>query len=797
MTWFCLGNHNQWIRALLLLPMSLTGLAGPPETAKTPDSELPPPVTTTVDFARDVKPILAARCVECHGPTRRKGGLRLDRRPEALAGGVSGPVIEPGRGAESLLIHNVASFKEATPMPPRGDRLTTNQIALLRGWIDQGAVWPEGLVVEPLAPVPNTSNTSSPIEQHWAFQPIRRVSPPAMNTGREALGNGAIDAFVLDRLSYESITPAPEADRATLARRLSLDLLGLPPRPDWLDAFLRDQSPDAYERLVDTLLASPHFGERWGRHWLDLARYADSDGYEKDLPRPFAWRYRDWVIRAINRDLPFDQFTIEQLAGDLLPSADLDQRIATGFHRNTLTNREGGVDQEEYRVAAVIDRVNTTASVWLGLTVGCAQCHSHKYDPIEQREYYSLFAFFNNADEFDLAAPLPGEPATAGPPPATQGKNEDQAKNKPREPAVSRAPILSERVQRRATHLLIRGDFLRPGAVVQPAALEVLHPTRFPSDRPADRLDLARWLVDPANPLTARVTANRLWKHLFGRGLVASLDDFGTRGERPSHPQLLDWLAAELIRQNWSTKALIRTIVLSSTYRRSSASRPELLERDPYNVLLARQSRFRLDAEVIRDQALAASGLLYPIIGGPSFRPPLPDDLAALGYAGSVKWTESTGPQRDRRGLYIFFQRTVPYPMLTTFDAPDSNVSCARRERSNTPLQALTLWNDPVFVECARGLARRLLLESAHSAELADRLELLMIRALGRSPTPPERDRLASAFHEFESRSATTEARRLAGSLLEEIPGLAPAQAFAWVAIARVVLNLDEFVTRE
>ena len=465
-----------------------------------------------------------------------------------------------------------------------------------------------------------------------------------------------------------------------------------------------------------------------------------------------------------------------------------------------MTNREGGVDQEEYRVAAVVDRVNTTAAVWLGLTVGCAQCHSHKYDPIEQREYYSLFAFFNNADEVDVIAPLPGEPRTASaafPPPQDKRKVSAKLKTEKRETSVSKAAVLSERVQRRPTHLLIRGDFLRPGVEVQPGVLQVLHPARFTPEHPPDRLDLARWLVDPANPLTARVTANRIWKHLLGRGLVASLDDFGTRGERPSHPELLDWLASELIRQNWSTKALIRAIVLSSTYRQSSVVRPELASRDPSNTLLARQARFRLEAEIVRDEALAASGRLFPVLGGPSFRPPLPADLAALGYAGSVKWAESTGPQRDRRGLYIFFQRTVPYPMLTTFDAPDSNVSCSRRERSNTPLQALTLWNDPVFVDCAQGLARRVLRESSASAALTDRLDLLMSRSLGRVPTARERERLVSAFREFESRMPDPEARRLTSELSDEFPTVPPAQAFAWIAIARVVLNLDEFVTRE
>jgi|SRR6185503_13738901 hypothetical protein len=627
---------------------------------------------------------------------------------------------------------------------------------------------------------------------HWAFVAPKPVVPPDVKNTRV---RNPIDAFVLARLEKDKLRPAPEADRVTLIRRLSFDLVGLPPGAAEVRAFVEDRRPDAYSRLVDRLLDSPQFGEQWARHWLDLARYADSDGYEKDGARPYAYLYRDWVIAALNRDLPFDQFTLEQLAGDLLPGSTHDQKVATGFHRQTLTNKEGGVDQEEFRTKAVVDRVNTTSAVWLGLTLGCAECHDHKYDPLSQREFYQFYAFFNNASEKDIEAPGP-----ATPPPSDSTKE----KKKPK-PA---AAILVEEEQPRDTRIHVRGDFLRRGDAVQPGTPAVLHPFAARGARP-DRLDLARWLVDPANPLTARVTVNRVWRHLFGRGLVPTLDDFGTRGDAPSHPELLDWLANQFLApvesfnrsivqsaigsiastksndstiqrfndstkpRPWSQKALIRLIVNSATYRQASLQRAELGDRDPLNMLLARQGRFRLDAENVRDTWLAASGLLTRQIGGPSVRPPLPADIAAIGYAGTIKWPNSEGPDRYRRGLYVFFQRTVPYPMLTTFDAPDSNAACTRRERSNTPLQALTLLNDPVFFECAQALGKRM-----HSlkGDATAKLRFAFEQCLGRAPSRDELARLRQLYAAHSRLSSSDK---------------------ALVASARVIMNLDEFVTRE
>ncbi len=711
-----------------------------------------------LDFARDVRPILARSCVGCHNADKQRGGLRLDDSAAALRGGNSGPVLKPGDAAHSRLVAVVSGADPDLRMPPaKRPPLTPGEVARLRAWIDQGAPWPRSEAAQ--APTRRSA--------HWAFRPVRRPAAPAV--ANRAWVRNDIDAFVLARLEKEGTAPSPEADRVTLLRRLSLDLLGLPPSPAEVDAFLRDEGPGAYERVVERLLASPHYGERWGRHWLDAARYADSDGYEKDGGRPFAWRYRNWVIDALNRDLPFDEFTVEQLAGDLLPGATTEQRVATGFHRNTLTNREGGVDAEQFRVEQVVDRVNTTAKVFLGVTLACAQCHDHKYDPFSQREYYQFFAFFNSDVEVNLPAPLPGE--KAGP---RRALAQTLALGPPRK-----------------THVLVRGDFLRPGAEVRPDTPAALPPLNAGEKR--TRLELARWVVRADNPLTPRVLANWVWQKYFGRGLVATPEDFGTQGERPSHPDLLDYLAGEVVRRGWGLKSLHRLIVTSATYRQSSHARPDLAQRDPLNVLLARQARQRLEAEALRDAALAASGLLVRAVGGPSVRPPQPAGISELTYAGSARWVESRGPDRYRRGLYTWFQRTSPYPMLMTFDAPDSNVCVVRRERSNTPLQALTLLNDTVFVECGQALARRVRAEAP--PDDAGRLRYAFRLCVAREPTTSELSRLSRLLADFRAlcREKPEEAVRLTGQAKAD----GDASEAAWVALARALLNLDEFVTRE
>lgn len=823
-----------------------------------------------VDFDRDIKPLFRTRCIGCHGAAQQMSGLRLDARKPAMDGGYSGPVIKPGDSGGSRLVQLV-SGQEKTVMPPAGPRLNADQLATLRRWIDQGAVWPETA-----AEVKTGARN-----KHWSFQPVLRTSPPTVR--KPAWVRGPIDSFVLARLEKEAIEPSPEADRRTLIRRVSLDLIGLPPSAAEVEAFVQDKDPDAYERVVDRLLASPHYGEKWARHWLDLARYADSDGYEKDLPRHYAWRWRQWVIDALNRDLPFDRFTVDQIAGDLLPDASVEHKVATGFHRNALTNREGGIDREQLRVEQAVDRANTVASVWLGLTAGCAQCHDHKYDPISQKEYYQLFAFFGPAEETEIEAPRPGEmgsylrtlseyqrkrqsllekygvaplqaeweprviEASRNPgkyggdwdlawtvlwnderkillkkPPERTRKEEDKltdhflewysavvskdryAELKFKElraelkqlrsahPGLTEAHVISDQANPPKSHILLRGDFRSPGIEVQPGVLSVLNP--FRAGPSPTRLDLARWIVADDNPLTGRVAVNRMWQVFFGRGLVSTPADFGMQGEKPTHPELLDWLASEFQQKGWSVKRMHKLIVESAVYRQSSVSRKDLENRDPDNKLLARQARLRLEAEALRDSALAVSGLLEPSIGGPSIRPPLPAGMTNLGYGDFVQWPESEGRERYRRGLYIFFQRTVPYPQLMMFDAPDSNVSCARRERSTTPLQALNLLNDPVFFEAAQAMAVRIWREGPPS-ETA-KVDYGYRLTVGRPPSAREKNRVLG-FLDQQRRRFTVDAKLAATIYDASVEGANSTDLAAWIALSRSLLNMDEFLTRE
>jgi hypothetical protein len=696
-------------------------------------------------------------------------------------------------------------------------QLNDDEIATLRQWVEQKLPW--GAAGGPAKP----RNWD-----HWAFQPPQRPGVPAVSNPRWV--RNAIDNFILARLEHENVQPSPEADPATLLRRVSLDLTGLPPTPEEMKDFLADRSPDAYEKVVDRLLASPHYGERWGRHWLDAARYADSDGYSIDAPRPI-WKYRDWVIDAINRDMPFTQFVIEQIAGDLLPNPTVDQLIATGFHRNTPGNFEGGIDFEQYRIEAVADRAATTGAVFLGLTVGCARCHDHKYDPISQKEFYQLFAFYNSTDEIttqaerddfyrpylDLPTPREAADAKAYWAEATRLSRDvmdyiEQLQAKPKEPGgvpiyrdpelqkrvgalrsfmkplgidgspeyhwpkpwVTRTLIMRELPAPRETYVQIGGDFLRHGERVYPGVPAVL------STKPVtgNRLDMAKWLVDRSNPVTARVTVNRMWQAYFGKGIVESQDDFGLMGARPTHPELLDWLATEFMDRGWSQKAIHRLIVTSAVYRQSSRSRPELEETDPYNKLLARQTRMRLEAEIIRDSALVASGLLTPTVGGPGVYPPIPEH-AMSGTQVQRPWPTDTGPNRYRRGMYTFFFRASPAPSLGLFDAPDGTSSCTRRIRSNSPLQALTLLNDETFLEFAGALAKRTMKEGGTTDQ--SRLDYSFLLVLGRKPQPKEADRL----HTFLAAQRQVYAAHPESELA------------AWTAVGRVMFNLDDFMTRE
>jgi len=772
-----------------------------------------------------VEPVFKAKCYACHGPSKQLSGLRLDDADAALQGGYSGKVIVPGQSASSSLWLRVAGKPGRSAMPMGSKGLAPDEAALIASWIDSGAKFPATLKV-------SSKRTQS---RHWAFQSFTKPT-------------GSIDAFITQRLAKEKLQLSPEADRATLLRRLSFDLIGLPPSPEEVRAFVADSSPQAYAQQVDRLLASPHFGEKWARHWLDQARYADSDGYEKDWARPWAWRWREWVINSLNRDMPFDQFTREQIAGDLFPQASTEQRVATGFHRNTLTNREGGIDNQQFRFETMADRASTVGSVWLGLTVGCAQCHDHKYDPTLQKDFYSLYAFFDNAEEEDIDAPLPGEKplrnaeydakrealiaeykvrelqpaweqnmlqASAEPGKRTDwdlawdcllkltesGDGERIMRKKSSDrtdrdrlvlenhfirnyhfaigqpnykkarfdeldkklkaleeqyPSLTQAYVLAENAAPRQSYLRVRGDYKSLGIAV-PADSPSFLPPLAPHTGPTSRFDLANWLTAPDNPLVSRVTVNRIWQELFGAGIVKTAEDFGLMGSRPSHPELLNWLAAEFVDRRWSRKAIIREIVLSATYRQSSQARPELKDLDPENRLLARQSRLRLPAEAIRDAALRVAGLLDAKIGGPSIKPPQPDGVSSLGYSSGTKWQVSPGTARYRRGVYIHYQRTTPYPLLSNFDAPRSTTASCRRTRSNTPLQALNLLNDPVFLEAAERLGQR-------AKSIDEAFEL----ALQRLPTPAERTRL----QRFVAENNTT-------------------------LMASILLNLDEFITRE
>lgn len=699
-------------------------------------------------FRTEIQPVLA-RCAACHHGESPEGGLRLDTAAGLLRGGESGPAVVAGKPDDSLLIRLVRGTPERR-MPPDSP-LSKTQIASLAAWVKHGVPWPASVTrIHPILPA----------KSHWAFQPVTAASP--LDVENEVWPAGPIDSFVLARLEHEEVAPSPRADRNTLLRRVTLDLTGLPPTLAQLKEFRTDQRPGSYERLVDRLLASPHFGERWGRHWLDLARYADSTGYEADKPRQI-WAYRDWVIRSLNDDLSFDQFVTEQLAGDLLPDATLDQKIATGFHCNAMF--DPGVREEH-----VIDRVATTGAVFLGLTLGCAQCHSHKTDPVSHSEFYQLYAFFNEAVQSELPLSFVG------------------AKDKDGKSATT----LILKTKTAPTHIFLRGDRRQPGEKVTPGVPEFLHTLEINKYRYANRLDLARWLMSRENPLTARVTANRIWQRLFGRGLVATPDDFGLQTPPPSHPRLLDWLAIELQTTGWQMKSLLRQIVLSETYRQSSDVSLQLAALDPDNVLLARQRRLRVEAEIIRDLSLATSGLLSAKMSGPGVFPWQPEGVLN-NRATPATWTVSAGEDRYRRGIYTWVWRLTPHPHLPLFNAPDGVTSCSRRDRSNVAVQALTLLNDPIFIESARHLAVRVLTET--EVATASRINQLFEICLSRRATKQEQVIVESLLTRQWETLTAAQASALLG---QKTPATAAEiELAAWTVVCRAVLNLDEFITRE
>ena len=733
-----------------------------------------------LDYARDIQPLLAKHCFVCHGPDTQESGLRLDMRRRALAGGDSGVSIVPGSSADSEFIRRVSSSDEDVRMPPDGDPLTAAEIALLRRWVDDGALG-----------IPEHAAESA-ADRHWAFQPIKRPAGP--ETADTAWPRNDVDRFVLAQLEEHGVEPSPEAPPETLIRRLFLDLVGLPPTWERVVEFVADTRTDAYERLVDELLDSPHYGERWARHWLDVARYADSSGYEADTPRQI-WAYRDWVIGAINADMPFDQFVTEQLAGDLLPNATVSQRSATGFHCNAMF--DPGVRHE-----SIIDQVNTTGAAFLGLTTGCAQCHSHKTDPLTHREFYQLYAFFNEAAITEMK--LDGEFYV--PPPTSDPADAEGVK------AAKPATTLVLNRTPQSTHIFLRGESKNPGDQVQPGFPEFLNSRRAISasveGRVGDsaelqaltRLDLARWLTSADNPLTARVNVNRVWQRLLGTGLVRTENDFGMQTTVPAHLELLDYLASELRGPDSESgqwrgfKSIHRLIVTSATYRQSSNVRPELDDADPEHQLFARQRRFRLEAESIRDVALAASGLLCRNIGGPSVFPYQADGILE-NRATPATWTVSEGEDRYRRGLYTWVWRLTPHPGLPLFDAPDGVTACTRRTLSNVPVQALTLLNGPAFVEAARAMAARIV--SVGVSSDTERIVAMIRICLSRDPSAAELALLQALI--AEQRQVLESHQSQAMQICQDAaPPNCDAVEFAtWVIASRVVMNLDEFITRE
>ncbi len=837
-------------------PRSLLPLAALTLAVLTPSARADEPRGKTVEFNRDIRPILSNNCFVCHGPDHklRKGKLRLDVEADALADRGGYKAIDPGKPEKSEVYRRITSTEKRERMPPpkHAKQLTAREVDLLKRWIEQGAKW----------------------QGHWSLISPSRPAQPAVAAKSWPLN--PIDYFILARLEQEGLKPSPEADRRTLLRRLSFDLTGLPPTPKEVETFVADRSPKAYERAVERLLASPHYGERLAMYWLDVVRYADTGGYHSDNHRDL-WPYRDWVIQAFNKDLPFDRFTTEQLAGDLLPGATRDQKIASGYNRLLQTTEEGGAQPKEYTAKYAADRVRNTATAFLGLTMGCCECHSHKFDPFTQKDFYTFAAFFADIKERAVGrqeqtllpspeqaarlkqldeqiAPLQRQVSTQTPElDAAQAKWEESVRGatkglpKPVAAALAAEPakrtakqkqvlsahyrsiapelrearervaelkrqqerlkkeipstLISESVPPRVVRILPRGNWLDDsGEVVLPATPVSL--TRKDAAPPAKgrwtRLDLAKWTTAADNPLAARVFVNRLWKLYFGQGIVRTLDDFGAQGAWPTHPELLDWLAVEFRESGWDVKHIVRLMVTSRTYRQTSKVSEELKQRDPYNHLLARQARFRLDAETVRDNALAVSGLLARKVGGPSVKPYQPAGYWAYLNFPTREWDKSNGPAQYRRGLYTYWCRTFLHPSLLAFDAPTREECTVERPRSNTPQQALVLLNDPSYVEAARALAERAMREGGRGAE--GRIQFVYRQALGREADPAELKVLAALYEQHARQYAAD--RRGAEIFLrvgdrpapQDLP--APELA-AWTSVARVVLNLHETITRE
>jgi hypothetical protein len=732
-----------------------------------------------VDFNFHIKPILSDRCFACHGPdaNTREAGLRLDTEQGAFAAlgkDKSHYAIVAGEPENSSLIQRIYTDEPDEVMPPPASNLSLTDFekSLLKKWIAQGAEWKE----------------------HWSFLPLKKPDIPQVSGG---IVHNPIDHFVLAKLESQGLQSQGPASRENLIRRVTFDLTGLPPTLQAIDHFLNDDSPDAYEKVVDRLLETSAYAEKMATHWLDLARYADSHGYQDDLERiMFPWR--DWVIHAFKKNMPYDEFVTWQLAGDMLPNPTREQIIATAFNRNHKITQEGGVIPEEYRVEYVSDRTQTFGTAFLGLTFECAKCHDHKYDALTQKDYYSLFSFFNNIPEEGLI-----EPYGAIPKPyitLTQKEIEERLHFINNLDSLENIPlmVMEEMPQKRQAYILKRGAYDKPTLPVDPDLPASILP--FDDSLPKNRLGLSRWLFSKDNPLAARVAVNRLWQQCFGRGIVATPYDFGNQGALPTHPELLDWLAIEFMDNGWDQKALLKTIVMSATYRQTSKTTAMLQEVDPENSLLARAPRLRLSAEMIRDHALATSGLLDSTLGGPSVKPYQPEGLWAEtigGGGGSLaKYIQDEGTKIYRRSIYTFWKRTVPPPSMMTFDAASRDICSVKRQSTSTPLQALVMLNDPQIVEASRVLAYRTI-ETQTTAE--DRIAMMFRLATSRSITTEELKELTLYFEEeksrFEASPADAEALLEVGQYPQKALAPAPEMA-AYTIVANTIFNLDETITR-
>ena len=738
-----------------------------------------------VDFNTHVRPILNQKCMSCHGGVRQQGDLSFLFESDALKPAKSGKqAIIPGNAKGSELIKRLTHEDPEMRMPLEGPQLSEEEINTLESWINDGAKWGE----------------------HWAYIPPKEdIDIPQIS---DSWAETNIDKFVKVKLNDEGLNNSKAADPSTLIRRLSFDLVGLPPTTEDADAFLENSDSDAYEQAVDKLLSSPHYGERWAAVWLDLARYADSQGYQKDHIRRTIWRYRDYVINAFNEDMPFDQFTIEQLAGDLFDEPTDNQLLATAFHRNTMTNDEGGTDDEEYRVSAVLDRLNTTFEVWQATTISCVQCHSHPYDPIKHKEYYNLYAYFNNTTDTDKTSDVPKKLLYSTTQKIYRAELDQEIKklaaandtvskdyqNKLAEFLAIKpgfVPVMEELPadSLRKSFVFERGNWLVHGEEVQPETPGFL--SDYDEAYPDNRLGLAKWLVDGKNPLTARVIVNRFWEQIFGIGLVETVEDFGTQGFAPDNQALLDYLAHQFVHEyKWSLKALLKEIVMSNTYKQSSNVNEELLDADPYNKFLARGPRFRLAAEAIRDQALAVSGLMNKEMYGESVMPHQPDGVWNV-IRHVAKWEQDTTGQQYRRGLYTFWRRVSPYPSMMTFDAPSREFCVSRRIRTNTPLQALVTLNDPVYIEASENLA--LLASEAYENNPLAQVQYMYRRALFKSPDDTQVDNLMS-FYESTLEELKNSSEAQAILISNQVRGTAKYKALTQVA--NVILNLDEFLMK-